>query len=663
MNRSSMLMTISVVIATLALCNTTLAASPDTNKIAPELRNIVQGVSAGNKADLMQAALTRQLFKETAIFEPRWNASGQIQLDIFYGPESTVPDIQSIKVLGATNIHITPLMHVVEAWVPADKLANVSTLTWVQNIKVPQYAFTNGLTPISPQPRTGSVDTQGDTLMGASAFRSATGDTGQGITVGVINAGDTGLSQSQSSGDLPSNVWVDSTYPGTTDGEGTAMMEIVHDLAPGSNLAFCGPQTTAEFVNCLSDLQQQGAQIIVDDLAFPVTAYFTNDSDVIAVQQWQSQNSSVRLVTAAGNFATSFWSGTYNGAAINPITVNGVTYNEAQNFGTSGNPNFYESITVAPSAQVEYILEWADPWVPTADITGNTPNDPNDYDTILYDANSNIIACTQGSTTDSNGCSQAGASTSTSPGVEPGVGDLWTNTSGSSVTVYLAIFKRTGSPSNMLKLFVASPNSCEVTITPVTPEDSIVDHATLPYPSEISVGAMNASTVQQATYYFAPYSSQGPVLLPLLTNTPIQKPDFIGVDGVSISGAGGFPPAECGQPAPNPPIYYGTSAAAPHVAALIALLESAGYSSNQVYGVLSQNALHLTNSNYSNGAGDPNGMFGYGLADIKSVSAVNSGGGSGGSSSGSSGGGGGLGILSIGVLILFGKLKHKVIKQ
>ncbi|MGH8399375.1 MAG: hypothetical protein ACRETA_14230 [Gammaproteobacteria bacterium] len=314
------------------------AATPDSTKLTPALRNITQGVSAGHKTDMMQAALTRQLFKETAIFAPRWNASGQVQVDIFYGPEGTAPDIQSLENLGATNIHVTALMNVVEAWIPADQLSSVAAKSWVQHIKVPQYVFTNGVTSAPPQPRSGSVDTQGDTLMGAAAFRNATGDTGQGITVGVINAGDAGLSQSEGTGDLPSSVWVDTNYTGIDDGEGTAMMEIVHDLAPGANLAFCGPQTTAEFVNCLSDLKQHGTQLIVDDLAFPVTAYFTNDSDVTAVQQWQSQNPSVRLVTAAGNFATSFWSGTYNSSAINPITINNVTYNEAQNFGTSGTP-------------------------------------------------------------------------------------------------------------------------------------------------------------------------------------------------------------------------------------------------------------------------------------------------------------------------------------
>jgi len=635
-----------------------MAATPDADKLAPEMKAITQAVTVGHAESLMQASLTRQLFKENAPFEARWNAQGQVQVSLFYGQSNSTPDTQVLANLGATAIHVTPLMGVVQAWVPATQLANVAALPWVNHVAVPQYAIAHGTTPMPPITRTGSIDSQGDVAMGASAFRQATGDTGQGITVGVISGGDSGVSQSQSSGDLPANVWSDPNYPGIADGEGTAMMEIVNDLAPGATLAFCGPQTSADFVNCLADLQGHGAQIIVDDLAFPVTAYFTNDSDVTAVQQWQSQHPNVRLVTAAGNEATSFWSGTYTPATINPVTINGVTYGEAQNFGTSNSPNYYEQITVAPSAQVGFVLEWNDPWVPTSEITGNTPDDPNDYDAVLYDSSYNIIACNQGSTYDQTGCSQAGAAASATPGPQPVVVNLWTNTSASSVTINLAIFYRAGTPGNLLKLFVASPNSCEITISPVNPIGSIVDHAALPYPAEISVGAINGPQAAQTQYYLEGFSSQGPVSLPLLTANPIQKPDFVGVDGVSITGAGGFPPAECGQPAPNPPVFYGTSAAAPHVAALIALLESAGYTSDQVYGVIQSNAVKLQ-WNLSNGSGIPNGASGYGFANIKSVTAVSgggSGGGNGGGGSSSSGGGGSMTSIELGlfsVLLVF----------
>lgn len=630
------------------------AMSPSV-RFAPPLAAVVKATTEGKLNDVMQAALTRQLFRESTSFAPRFNATGEVQVDLTYGMGNAPPALDRLKALGATKVSIAPLMHTVEAWIPAANLGRLAGLSWVQDVHVPQYALSNYAAPPGGETRGTPVDSAGASLMGASAFTAATGANGSGITVGVINGGDAGLSQSEGLGDLPSNVWQDPNYPGINDGEGTAMMEIVHSLAPGANLAFCGPQTSVEFLNCLNDLSQHGAQVIVDDIAFPATAYFTEDSDVVAVQQWQAQNSSVRLVTAAGNFAQSFWSGLYTPSAITPITVNGVTYNQAQNFGTSANVNFYDTITVQANDTIEYLLEWADPWVPTAQITGNTPDDPNDYDVVLYDANGNILACNQGMTSDSTGCSQSGAAASATPGVEPGIFNKWTNTSGAVVTVNLAIFLRAGTPSADLKLFVASTQSCPVTLSPVTSADSIVSHSVLLYPAEITVGAVNAPAALQGNYGVELFSSEGPVSLPLLTNTPIQKPDFAGVDGVSISGSGGFPPAACGFPAPNPPVYYGTSAAAPHVAALIALLESSGYSSSQVYGVLQQYAKPISDPNVANGSGDPNGLSGYGLAYIGNTPAgqpaQNPGGGSGGSGgSGKSGGGGSFSWLALALL-------------
>src|SRR5207244_2400793 len=68
----------------------------------------------------------------------------------------------------------------------------------------------------------------------------------------------------------------------------------------------------------------------------------------------------------------------------------------------------------------------------------------------------------------------------------------------------------------------------------------------------ISTGAINAS--EPGNDNIASYSSRGP------TNDGRVKPDITRIDGVSITGAGGFP---------NP--FYGTSAAAPHIAGIAAL--------------------------------------------------------------------------------------------
>src|SRR5262249_57177031 len=56
-----------------------------------------------------------------------------------------------------------------------------------------------------------------------------------------------------------------------------------------------------------------------------------------------------------------------------------------------------------------------------------------------------------------------------------------------------------------------------------------------------------------------------PGILPSRGGTVLKKPDFTAADNVSVSGAGGF----------IPPVLWGGQAAAPHAAAIAALIKSA----------------------------------------------------------------------------------------
>jgi len=54
----------------------------------------------------------------------------------------------------------------------------------------------------------------------------------------------------------------------TNDAEGTAMLEIINDLAPGAELYFAwnGARSSAEFADNVRLLEGAGCQIIVDDV-------------------------------------------------------------------------------------------------------------------------------------------------------------------------------------------------------------------------------------------------------------------------------------------------------------------------------------------------------------------------------------------------------------
>ena len=127
---------------------------------------------------------------------------------------------------------------------------------------------------IAPPPtmvvHTGSVDAESDQTMLAAVARGNYGVTGAGISVGVMsdsadNAnGD--LAKAYASGDLDQNntVILDGQSGGIGSGEGGAMMQIVHDMAPGAKIYFA--TAFGDFAGNIGRLQAAGCKIIVDDV-------------------------------------------------------------------------------------------------------------------------------------------------------------------------------------------------------------------------------------------------------------------------------------------------------------------------------------------------------------------------------------------------------------
>lgn len=596
-----------------------VALQPGFGKLDARLSVIAHMASVQRAEPVMAHALTRQLFRRNTPLNVRWNAAGNVQVYLHFDEYGNPPSPTALTALGATDIVVSHSLSVVQAWIPAVKLTQAAALAGVNRITVPHYAFVKRAPDRSALPRTGSVDTQGDQILGASQFRHITGYTGQGVVVGVISDGDDHIAESQSTGDLPANIWNDpndsSSFQSSGD-EGTAMMEIVYDLAPGAQLGFCGPQTTVDFVTCLDDFVSHFGNsnlVIVDDLGFPGVAMFTDGGFASAVKNFVAAHPDIQLVTAAGNDAQGFWSGTWNpinlpNANVNndqPITINGITYSQVQNFSSSGQPTSQLAVSVAPGATLSWVVEWGDAWANS--INGlpptNVQNDPNDYDVIAVDAGGNVLGCniginigTAATPPSPTSCVYSGATGPTdTPGPQPIQGNQWTNNGSSTQTVYLEILYAhgDGTPDPHLKVLVTS-TGYRTQLRPSVAAGSIYGQSALPSPSEITVGAVSAEN--NPNYQIEPNSSQGPVFLfqPATGSSTRLKPDFVGVDCVSTTGAGGF-----AQP------FCGTSAAAPHIAGLIALFESA-FPSADPYTLLKAGAKPL-------GTGSSNGIYGYGL--------------------------------------------------
>lgn len=131
----------------------------------------------------------------------------------------------------------------------------------------------------SPVRSVGAVTSEGDTALRAEIARSTFGLDGTGVAVGVLSDSYNSLQGADldiASGDLPAaggvQVLSESTACGTLIfciDEGRAMLQIVHDIAPGAELLFhTGLASKPEYAQAIEALAAAGADVIVDDLLY-----------------------------------------------------------------------------------------------------------------------------------------------------------------------------------------------------------------------------------------------------------------------------------------------------------------------------------------------------------------------------------------------------------
>ena len=118
---------------------------------------------------------------------------------------------------------------------------------------------------------------------------------GSGITVGVLSDSFNdlgGAAADEADGALPpaSDIDVLQDLPSGGSDEGRAMMQIVHDIAPGADLAFYtafgGEQSFADGILALA---AAGAKVIVDDVYYSDEPFFQNGVVAQAIQTVEAE--------------------------------------------------------------------------------------------------------------------------------------------------------------------------------------------------------------------------------------------------------------------------------------------------------------------------------------------------------------------------------------
>ena len=304
------------------------------------------------------------------------------------------PEVLSrIRALGGVVVNSVPRYRSIRAQLPPAAVEPLAKLHSIQTIRPADKARTRGQTSALPPvvradvpdtPVTRKEDTSaGDVAHRTSVARRTHSVTGSGIGIGVISNGVRTLADRQASGDLPARVNVLPGQEGRGD-EGTAMLEIVHDLAPGAELYFAtGDGGQAQVAANIEALCEVGADVIVDDVGYFLEAAFQDD---LFAQGVNAATANGCFYFSAGgndgnlNDGTSgVWEGDYT--AGSPLMVEGETAGVRHDFGggMEGNPlsgaGFF-------GFAGPIVLQWADPLGASS----------NDYDLFRVNEDGDVVA-------------------------------------------------------------------------------------------------------------------------------------------------------------------------------------------------------------------------------------------------------------------------------
>ena len=491
-----------------------------------------------------------------------------------------------LHALGALDIAVSGWR--VSARLPIAALPSLETLPSLRFLW-PAYSASN----------VGAVTSQGDVAMRADIARNHFGLDGAGVTVGVLSDSFNclgGAAGGVASGDLPTvTVVQEASGSACTNGtdEGRAMLEIVHDVAPGASLAFAtanGGQ--ANFANNIRKLRDvAGAKVIVDDVFYFAEPMFQDG--VIAQAVNDVVGTGVSYFSAAGNegrlgFESTFVPGTVYAPADPRLGGTSVFLGgTAHDFG--GTP--LQSFSIPAGTSLTMTLQWDAPFAGVSGPPGNT----TDLDVYVTNAQKTAVIF--------------GAKTDNIAAGDP-VEILTINCNGAvTCTGAFLIVNHAGPKPGRFK-YVLLQASVNVTTTPALNSGTIFGHAN-------AVGAM---AVGAAIYSKTPAFGTAPPVIESFSSwgtTPVlfgptgnrlptpdlraNKPDFVAPDGANTTF---FIPGvdSDGDGFPN---FFGTSAAAPHAAAVGALMLQAvpTLSPTQIRNALKNTALDMATPGFDNNTG------------------------------------------------------------
>jgi hypothetical protein len=514
--------------------------------------------------------------------------------------------LAALEATGGEVVHASVIFRVVRAHLPLGTLATVAARADVVTVRP-------GSAP--EVRRTTSEGVAAHNVTAVWALTAGVRSRETRIKVGIISNSATAgrIIALQGTGDLDDVYVVRGQEGNANDEEGAAMMEVVHDLAPDATLVFATATGAGLMADNIVKLAKAGCEVIVDDVGYP-DASPLHDKGLISdavnavtgVVPMPGVPASPRLVyvSAAGNDGHT---STAPGASLPPPSKawEGV-FSELIEGGRSlhnwGDGSAYLEIKGTDSPGTVY-LWWSDP------MQGSS----NDYDLILVNETHDTV------------CDSRDNQTGTQDPVE--VVSLASPLNLGTTRYYLAVLRKPSALPRYLSVRIAGCDDCSIDTT------SGAGSAGRMYGHPTTLGAVGVAAVNVPLHHGTAfssvaglqpedYSSGGPRRLfyatdgrtllsggtDALTGYVLRaSPVFAGATKVSTS-------------TPDYQVFAGTSAAAPHVAALIALVKAAV--SPQAYLTRTGIVALLQATAQRVGASDAQGYSpegGWGLPNIEPV--------------------------------------------
>lgn len=440
----------------------------------------------------------------------------------------------------------------VEAIVPADRLLEIAQLPEVALVAPAEY--------MEPCQGFGATLSEGVRLVGAVPFHTA-GITGQGVTVAVIDVGFAGIADAEVPID---DADADSLVTFRADGtmgssfHGTAVAEVVADMAPGAEFVVIAVDTAMAAENAADYIANRDIDVVVMALELLGGPYDGSHSLSRTVNSLRNQG--VFWVNAAGNSAQRHWMGDFadrNGNGLHEFS--------------SGD----ETIDLTlPAGEYRAFLSWYE-------TAGNLT--ARDYDLVLVDGTGAEVA----------------RSGYTQNGDDPPADAL--NAQIATAGNYGLRIQRISAPGTTVDRFQLFSVGADLETSHQMPASSLAIPADAT--GAYTVGATRGVATDvpplplQPVDTLEPFSSQGPVV----GQPGVVKPDLVAPDAVSTSLTDeGLSP------------FIGTSVAAAHVAGAAALLlsEDRLRTPDEIEGVLRAQAVQISQP-------VPNNQTGWGRLNLR----------------------------------------------